>query len=1636
MKRRLLLFVTVFLGSLILFACQSDLSETEIQVILNNASTEIIIPTETEQNITLLEKTMQEEHEITISWISSNETYLSNNGEITRPSFSIGNQVITLTATFSMMETSVQKIYQITVIALPEEVQDTYEVIFNTNGGSQISKLEGITFGSIIESPIPPIKDGFTFIAWYKDSQLSTVWNFSTDTVTLNVTLYAKWEAVTTITYLVSFESNGGTEVSTLTNIMANESINEPLAPTKTGYEFIGWFKETSLSNPWNFTTDLIVENTILYAKWEEVLLETYTVIFETNGGNLISSIEEIESGSTISKPSDPIKNGFDFIGWFIDNNLSSEFHFETAITSNITLYAKWEEIPVVLEGTPIATAQEFNTIVTTHNSNGLFYLANDIDFSQHTWTYLSFNFKGTINGNGKTISNLSIHGGDRSGIFTRVNAATIYNLTLDNVNVVSSGRAGILVGEVDGTNVKIHDIRIINSSVKGNSSNGVGGLIGYTKNGFTVDVNKIIIEDSTIENTNTGAGALIGRTASGVITIEDIHIKNVSVSGTNRVGGIYGHLSGTVELSVDRAVLDVDLSGGSNLGGVIGLNEVDTNTVARNIFITGSLTSSGSNIGHITGDKNIQITENIYAVAFQITGTLNKHNLQNEFVFNSFDSINLDWWTDYLSSFSSNESWYYQDQVFNLLGNSYVPLNSIAVTLVLSHGLSNLTVYVKENTSMIEPINPTQYGFEFTGWYTDELLTLPYLFSSIVDSPITLYAKWLSLPTYQVTVDGNVQVIIENDFAVKPQDPVQFAKLFVGWYVGLDAFDFNTPITQNLTIEAKFVDATSYSISFDSMGGSMIAPMNFYENQKITQLPKPSLDLYRFSNWYLDTELTILFNQEYLESSITLYAKYALLGEVLFEEDFSYDIGTHLSTTTWTEVKAGSAIIDSANTLKLTEQATEATFEQPLSALVDGRYVLVFDFMQGNGGAAFTIEMIHNTTRVFTVGANRSNRYTYRNQDSSETAVNQTIMSVTPNVYHQGIVIFDTEYDVYKYFIKVNDEIIEVTPAGGVGFASDLDITKIRIRIVGHNNVPSTDPTTYIKNILVESSSETENGKSSFDPEEAIDFEVLVHEIYNSLTIPFANDIRSNIILPSSISNVGITWQSSNTDVVSNTGIVTRDESDDIHVSLSATISKAGYTMIKEIEVIVKSQLSAVTFDPEDYQLTGFALGHVSIPNLVEGQPGYYVVNNEIEFMNAINAENSSSLGTTAARIIEIRSDLNLGYLEMTNLYGTIRNLEAHAIPKMHPILKQTGVGKIVIQDRDGSNSKYHEGLVIFSENGNTIKHAAFSIKRANNIVIRNLKFDELWEWDEATKGDYDSNDWDYFTLDTINGIWFDHIELGKAYDGLIDFKAGSNLEATVKNATFSYMKLVFEPNAFIQAQFDYLETNRSSYSYYNAMRNAGMTMNEIMELNSFQKKGFLLGGSSLRVGNVFTLTIYNSYIKNLQDRFPRLRGGDVHLFNNIYDASEVYEMRNHVREVYPALFAQSQYNRQLTNQALVTTENGAILMENSIISGVSQVIKSNQVNSDHPIMTGKYKVIDSLYVLGDYSFYGSSEDEGTPFIRANSEPILPFSWTTITDLPYSNHKLVPINVLEAYLDAAILGTTTESFDWLTLNG
>ncbi len=68
-----------------------------------------------------------------------------------------------------------------------------------------------------------------------------------------------------------------------------------------------------------------------------------YTVFFETNGGNDIQSIT-VSGKAEVPQPEDPIKEGFDFVGWYADEDLTEEFSFNSPISSDLTIYAKWEE--------------------------------------------------------------------------------------------------------------------------------------------------------------------------------------------------------------------------------------------------------------------------------------------------------------------------------------------------------------------------------------------------------------------------------------------------------------------------------------------------------------------------------------------------------------------------------------------------------------------------------------------------------------------------------------------------------------------------------------------------------------------------------------------------------------------------------------------------------------------------------------------------------------------------------------------------------------------------------------------------------------------------------------------------------------------------------------------------------------------------------------------------------------------------------------------------------------------------------------------------------------------------------------------------------------------------------------------
>ncbi|MDR6721560.1 putative repeat protein (TIGR02543 family) [Paenibacillus amylolyticus] len=200
------------------------------------------------------------------------------------------------------------------------------------------------------------VRTGFTFDGWNTSADGSGVSYLANHTFNINasdVTLYALWKVNS---YTLSFQSNGGTVVPTQ-NISYNVTATAPTAPTKPGYTFGGWFKETALINQWNFTRDAITANMTLYAKWiqnnssenngggnSSTLPQRLIVFFETNGGNVLNNLSVVYDTRLAELPT-PTKEGYTFGGWYHDMALTNKWDItKDRVTKDATLslYAKW----------------------------------------------------------------------------------------------------------------------------------------------------------------------------------------------------------------------------------------------------------------------------------------------------------------------------------------------------------------------------------------------------------------------------------------------------------------------------------------------------------------------------------------------------------------------------------------------------------------------------------------------------------------------------------------------------------------------------------------------------------------------------------------------------------------------------------------------------------------------------------------------------------------------------------------------------------------------------------------------------------------------------------------------------------------------------------------------------------------------------------------------------------------------------------------------------------------------------------------------------------------------------------------------------------------------------------------------
>lgn len=207
-------------------------------------------------------------------------------------------------------------------------------VIFMVDG--VVYKTVSIKENTTVSKITPPAKKGYKFVEWQLEGK---PFDFK-DKINEETTLTARYEEVTS--YTVTFNTDGGSSVPSQT---VTDKVTKPASPSKSGYKFVEWQLN---GKTFDFNTT-ITEDIQLKAIWQEVV--KYTVRFNNEDGTEITT-QSVEEGGRATKPADPSKDNYRFVGWIYNNAI---YNFETTVTKDMVLTARFERIAATPTPEPAA---------------------------------------------------------------------------------------------------------------------------------------------------------------------------------------------------------------------------------------------------------------------------------------------------------------------------------------------------------------------------------------------------------------------------------------------------------------------------------------------------------------------------------------------------------------------------------------------------------------------------------------------------------------------------------------------------------------------------------------------------------------------------------------------------------------------------------------------------------------------------------------------------------------------------------------------------------------------------------------------------------------------------------------------------------------------------------------------------------------------------------------------------------------------------------------------------------------------------------------------------------------------------------------------------------------------------------
>lgn len=826
--------------------------------------------------------------------------------------------------------------------------REAYTITFDTNGGSTVEAQEVYHDQKVTRPEVAPTKEGHTFIDWFGDEALTTVYDFNSR-VRKEFTIYAKWSVNS---YKLNYVTNvEGYEIKSQ-NVKYNTEIDVPEVDEEkfiiTGSTFNGWYTDAEFTK--EFTKSKMPANDVtLYAQWIK------------NDHKVSIFVDDIEKDPVTVKYGDkfadfkdkiaaPTKDGFGFAGWFLNKTDANPIADDYVITKDIELHAKWNAKIFTLTfdsngGSAVqSTTYAFNSTITAptaptktgYTFAGWYLGENRFDFTaqkmpasnitlvakwnanSYTVQYFANTGEGTLNDSKLTIEGeLTLP----TNTFTKVGYTfTGWNTKADGTGTTYADGAKISLNATNPENIKLYAQWTANTYTIKFDAN-MNGVTAPTNVNATYDVNATLPQALAL----TGYKFLGWNTkadGTGTNYVAGQNVKNLSTNEDVTLYAKWEHVEYTLTINIQTKLTEIKLHYNDNIPvqpdpEISGYDFDGWFAFINNEWVPFSF-------------ENAKMPNSNLTIAAKFLGEVTITFISDGQVHKTLTGFEGDTLTETVTEPSRDgytfDGWYTENTFENkyTLPNIYPTssynvyakwtINQYTVTFIYGNGKPNDEVTLDFGSKLTEPNEPNKEGHTFAGWYYG---TTPVVFDTftVPASDIEIEVKWTVNP-YTIEFDVNngdnpVSPITQNynTTVTKPADPEREGYTFNGWFLegSNTPYVFSTMPSSNITLVAQW-KANPYDLKINIKGKEEVVT-TIYHDQNISDVLTYSLEEGKsFNGWYSDQNLTTRFNTDgKVSGDITVYAEYTINtykvnfiseGKVIYSPTKEY--GTAVSFNTY----------------------------------------------------------------------------------------------------------------------------------------------------------------------------------------------------------------------------------------------------------------------------------------------------------------------------------------------------------------------------------------------------------------------------------------------------------------------------------------------------------------------------------------------------------------------------------------------------------------------------------------------------------------------------------------------------------------------------------------------------------------